>query len=170
MTIRDATPDDAAGLLAIHNEAVLTTTAIWDENEVDLADRAAWLEQRLRAGLPVLVAEIDGVVAGYASYGPWRPKTGYRHTVENSLYVLASHHGQGLGSALLDELLGRARGAGLHRMIAMIESANTVSAELHARRGFRVVGQLPQVGTKFGRWLDLTIMQLDLDTEASSDR
>ncbi len=162
MTIRDATPADAPGLLAIHNEAVRTTTAIWDEAEVDLADRAGWLSDRLDAGLPVLVAEVDGVVAGYASYGPWRPKSGYRHTVENSLYVLASHHGRGLASALFDELLVRARAAGLHRMIAMIESGNRVSIDLHARRGFRVVGQLSQVGTKFDRWLDLTIMQIDL--------
>lgn len=162
MTIRDATPADAAGLLAIHNEAVRTTTAIWDETEVDLADRSAWLGDRLAAGFPVLVAEIDGVVAGYASYGPWRPKSGYRHTVENSLYVLASHHGQGLASALFDELLARARAADLHRMVAMIESSNTISIDLHARRGFEVVGQMSQVGSKFGRWLDLTIMQLDL--------
>ena len=162
MTIRDATPDDVAGLLAIHNEAVLTTTAIWDEHEVDLEDRATWLQQRREAGFPVIVAEVGGVVAGYASYGPWRPKSGYRHTVENSLYVLASHHGQGLGSALLDALLERARAADVHRMVAMIESSNTLSAELHARRGFAVVGQMSEVGTKFGRWLDLTIMQLDL--------
>lgn len=162
MTIRDATPSDAAALLAIHNEAVRTTTAIWDETEVDLADRSAWLHDRLSAGHPVLVAEVDGVVAGYASYGQWRPKSGYRHTVENSLYVLASHHGQGLASALFDELLTRARGAGLHRMVAMIESSNTLSIDLHARRGFQVVGQMSEVGQKFGRWLDLTIMQIDL--------
>jgi L-amino acid N-acyltransferase YncA len=160
MTIRDATPSDAAGLLAIHNEAVRTTTAIWDESEV--ADRATWLGDRLAAGFPVLVAEVDGVVAGYASYGPWRPKSGYRYTVENSLYVLASHHGRGLASALFDELLVRARSAGLHRMVAMIESSNTLSIDLHARRGFLVVGQMSEVGQKFGRWLDLTIMQLDL--------
>ncbi len=162
MTIREATAQDAPGLLAIHNEAVRTTTAIWDEAEVDLADRTAWLTDRLAAGLPVLVAEVDGVVAGYASYGPWRPKSGYRHTVENSLYVLASHHGRGLATALFDALLDRARADGLHRMIAMIESGNTVSIDLHSRRGFRVVGTLPEVGTKFGRWLDLTIMQCDL--------
>lgn len=162
MTIRDAVPTDAPGLLAIHNEAVRTTAAIWDETEVDLADREVWLRDRLAAGFPVLVADVDGVVAGYASYGPWRPKTGYRHTVENSLYVLASHHGQGLASALFDGLLLRARATDLHRMVAMIESSNTVSIDLHARRGFTVVGQMSQVGHKFGRWLDLTIMQLDL--------
>jgi L-amino acid N-acyltransferase YncA len=162
MTVRDATLADAADLLAIHNEAVRTTTAIWDEAEVDLADRAAWLSDRLSAGLPVLVAEVDGTVVGYAAYGPWRARSGYRHTVENSLYVLASHHRRGLASALFDALLVRARQAGVHRMIAMIESGNTISIDLHARRGFRVVGQLSEVGRKFDRWLDLTILQLDL--------
>ncbi|MCD9199652.1 GNAT family N-acetyltransferase [Aeromicrobium wangtongii] len=163
MTIRDAVPSDAADLLVIHNEAVRDTTAIWDESEVDLADRSAWLEGRLSAGFPVLVAEVEGVVAGYASYGPWRPKSGYRHTVENSLYVRSTHQGRGLASVLIDALIVRAREAQLHRMVAMIESTNTLSIELHARRGFRTVGELTQVGQKFGRWLDLTIMQLDLD-------
>ena len=161
-TVRDATLADAADLLAIQNEAVRTTTAIWDEAEVDLADRSDWLAGLLSAGLPVLVAEVDGTVAGYASYGPWRARSGYRHTVENSLYVLASHHGRGLASALFDALLARARQADIHRMVAMIESGNTVSIDLHARRGFRVVGRLPEVGRKFDRWLDLTILQLDL--------
>jgi phosphinothricin acetyltransferase len=161
-TIRDAVADDAADLLAIHNEAVRTTSAIWDEDEVDLADRQAWLDGRLSAGLPVLVAEIDGRVVGYASYAPWRPRSGYRHTVEDAVYVLASHHGRGLASALIDALIVRARHDDLHRVVAMIESGNTVSIELHARRGFRVVGQLPEVGRKFDRWLDLTLMQLDL--------
>lgn len=166
MIVREAVRDDAPALLAIHNEAVRTTTAIWDEDEVDLADRAAWLDDRLTAGHPVLVAEVDGTVVGYASYGPWRARTGYRHTVENSLYVLASHHGRGIASALIDALLARARSGTssprLHRMVAMIESGNTVSVDLHARRGFRVVGRLPEVGRKHDRWLDLTIMQLDL--------
>jgi phosphinothricin acetyltransferase len=160
--VRDAVASDAADLLAIHNEAVRTTSAIWDEAEVDLADRANWLGQRRAAGLPVLVAEVDGRVVGYASYGPWRPRSGYRHTVEDAVYVLASHHGQGLASRLLDALLARARRDDLHRMVAMVESGNSISIGLHERRGFRVVGQLPEVGRKFDRWLDLTLLQLDL--------
>lgn len=162
MTIREATVDDAAAILEIHNEAVRTTAAIWDEEEVDLEDRLAWLVGRLEGGFPVLVAEVDGEVAGYASYGPWRPKSGYRHTVENSLYVLSRHQGHGLASLLLDDLIARARTDGRHRMVAMIESANTLSIALHERRGFVVRGELDEVGTKFGRWLDLTIMQLHL--------
>ncbi|MCL8253026.1 N-acetyltransferase family protein [Aeromicrobium fastidiosum] len=160
--VRDAIRSDAADLLAIHNEAVRTTSAIWDEDEVDLADRAGWLDGRLSAGLPVLVAEVDGRVVGYASYGPWRPRSGYRHTAEDAVYVLAAHHGQGLAARLLDALLDRARRDDLHRMVAMIESGNTVSIGLHERRGFRVVGHLPEVGRKFDRWLDLTMLQLDL--------
>ncbi|MRJ75351.1 GNAT family N-acetyltransferase [Aeromicrobium sp. SMF47] len=163
MILRDAAPSDVADLLAIHNEAVRDTTAIWDETETDLAERSAWLEGRLSAGFPVLVVEIEGAVVGYASYGPWRPKTGYRHTVEDSLYVRSSHQGRGLASILLDALIARAREAGLHRMVAMIESTNTLSVGLHERRGFRTAGVLTQVGSKFGRWLDLTVMQLDLD-------
>jgi L-amino acid N-acyltransferase YncA len=160
--VRDAVPADAADLLAIHNEAVRTTSAIWDEDEVELADRAAWLDRRLAAGLPVLVAEDAGTVVGYASYGPWRERSGYRHTAENALYVLSSHHGRGLASLLMDALLERARHDDLHRLVAMIESGNTVSIDLHVRRGYRVVGRLPEVGRKFDRWLDLTILQLDL--------
>lgn len=162
MIVRDAVPGDAPDLLVIHNEAVRTTSAIWDETEVDLADRVAWLTGRLDAGHPVLVAEVEGVVVGYASYGPWRPRSGYRHTAEDAIYVLASHQGRGLASALLDELLVRARADDLHRVVAMIESGNALSIDLHARRGFRVVGLLPEVGRKFERWLDLTVMQLDL--------
>ena len=162
MIVRDATEADLPALLAIHNEAVRSTLAIWDEAEVNLGDRRVWLLDRQGSGFTVLVAEVEAVVVGYASYGPWRPKTGYRHTVEDSLYVLASHHGHGLASALFDALLIRARDAGLHRMIAMIESSNALSIGLHERRGFKVVGRLDQVGMKFDRWLDLTIMQLDL--------
>ena len=110
----------------------------------------------------MLVAEVGGRVVGYSSYAPWRPRSGYRHTAEDAVYVLASHHGRGLASALVDALIVRARHDDLHRMVAMIESSNTVSIELHARRGFRVVGRLPEVGRKFDRWLDLTLMQLDL--------
>lgn len=162
MIVREAIDADLPALLAIHNEAVRTTTAIWDEHEVGLDDRREWLHTRQQGAFPVLVAEVDGEVAAYATYGPWRPKTGYRHTVENSLYVHSTFHGRGLASALLDALLTRARTSGHHRMMAMIESSNSVSIGLHARRGFVVVGQMDEVGTKFGRWLDLTIMQLDL--------
>ncbi|CAN5198305.1 GNAT family N-acetyltransferase [soil metagenome] len=162
MLIREAVESDLPGILYIHNEAIRTTTAIWDEDEVGLEERHAWWLERGRIGCPILVCEIDGVVAGYASYGPYRPKSGYRFTVENSAYVRADHHGRGVAKALMPVLIARAREAGLHRILAGIESGNQVSKALHARFGFRSVAEMPEVGIKFGRWLDLTYMQLDL--------
>ncbi|MBP1160229.1 phosphinothricin acetyltransferase [Rhodococcus sp. PvR099] len=162
LLIRDADHHDLPGILEIHNEAVLNTTAIWDEETVDVEDRREWLEARRRAGYPVLVAESDGRVAGYASYGVWRAKTGYRYTVENSVYVHVDHHRKGIASQLMAELIERAKAGSVHVMVASIESSNTTSIALHERFGFRTVAVMPEVGMKFGRWLDMTFMQLTL--------
>lgn len=162
MIIRDAVEADLPGILTIHNDAIRTTTAIWDEHEVELDERQAWFEARRSAGLPVLVAEVDGMVGGYASYGPWRPKTGYRFTMEDSVYVHPDHRGQGLAAALLPALLERARTGDVHAIIAGIEVGNTASIALHEKFGFQRVALLPQVGFKFDRWLDLAYLQLTL--------
>ena len=164
MTIQDATSADLPSILAIYNDAVEHTTAIWNETRVDLANRQAWLSERQSAGFPVLVARNDAdEVVGYASYGPWRTIEGFRHTVEHSVYVRPDCHGQGLGTRLLQALITRAKAQGLHVMVAAIESGNLASIALHQRSGFVVTGQMPQVGRKFGRWLDLTFMQLILE-------
>jgi L-amino acid N-acyltransferase len=162
MIVRDAVELDLPAILAIHNDAIRTTTAIWDEHEVDLEERRSWLVARQSAGLPVLVAEVDGAVAGYASYGPWRVKTGYRFTVEDSIYVHPDRRGQGLAGALLPALLDRASAGDVHSIVAGIEASNAVSIALHEKLGFRQVALLPQVGFKFGRWLDLAYLQLVL--------
>ena len=162
MQIRDAVHGDLPAILEIHNDAIRTTTAIWDEHEVDLDDRRAWFDARRAAGLPVLVAEADGSVIGFASYGPWRPKTGYRFTVENSIYVHPDHRGHGAANALMPVLIERARAADVHSIVAGIEAANTGSIALHEKFGFRNVALLPEVGFKFGRWLDLAYLQLTL--------
>jgi len=162
--IRDALEADLPGILAIYNDAVLHSTAIWNETLVDIDNRRAWLNERTAAGFPVLVAaNAGGEVLGYASYGTWRSIEGFRHTVEHSVYVRADQHGQGLGQALLLALIERARAAGLHVLVAAIEAQNLASIRLHTRLGFVTSGQMPQVGRKFGRWLDLTFMQLILD-------
>ncbi|WP_252274222.1 GNAT family N-acetyltransferase [Pseudomonas subflava] len=164
MNIRDAGEADLPAILAIYNDAVANTTAIWNETLVDLADRQAWLSQRRAAGFPVLVTEdADGGVLGYASYGTWRSIEGFRHTVEHSVYVSGDQRGRGLGIALMQALIERARAAGLHVMVAAIETENAASIGLHRRLGFEITGQMPQVGCKFGRWLDLTFMQLLLE-------
>ena len=163
MIIQDATAADLPGILLIYNDAVLHSTAIWNETEVDLANRRAWLAERTAAGWPVLVARGEaGHVLGYASYGSWRSIEGFRHTVEHSVYVRAAQRGQGLGAALLQALIARASARGVHVMVAAIERENAASIRLHQRLGFVISGQMPQVGRKFERWLDLTFMQLVL--------
>ncbi|MDI6836909.1 MAG: GNAT family N-acetyltransferase [Rhizobiaceae bacterium] len=162
ITIRDATEADLAAIRDIYNDAVEHTTAIWNEQLIDVENRRAWMELRRAKGFPVLVAELDGKVAGYASYGDWRAFDGYRHTVEHSVYVHKDARGAGIGKALMEALIGRAREGRVHVMIAAIEAGNTASIRLHERMGFRLVGIHREVGTKFGRWLDLAMMELML--------
>jgi L-amino acid N-acyltransferase YncA len=160
--VRDATEADLPGILEIYNDAVLNTTAVWNESTVGLEERAAWLADRRRRGFPVLVAELDGSVAGYASFGDFRAWDGYRHTVENSIYVRADVRGQGIGSLLLPALVGRAEALRKHVMVAGIEGENQASLRLHARFGFEHAGLLREVGRKFGRWLDLVFLRRSL--------
>src|SRR6188472_581222 len=170
MEIRDAGPEDIEGIAAIYNDAVARTTAIWNETIVDAANRRAWLADRQRAGYPVLVAvDGDGTVLGYASFADWRAFDGYRHTVEHSVYVRADRRGGGIGTALMEALIARARALGKHVMVAGIEAGNAGSIALHERLGFERVGLMPQVGTKFGRWLDLAFLQLTLDVRTDPD-
>ena len=163
MLIRPATDADLDEILAIHNTAVRESLAIWTEAEETRSDREAWLAGHVSAGEPVLVAEVDGRVAGYATYGPYRPKTGYRFTVENSVYVHDDFQRQGIGRSLMLELIAEARAAGIHVIVAGIEAGNTGSIELHRRLGFDEPVVIKQVGIKFGGWLDLAFMTLTLD-------
>ncbi|WP_311136343.1 GNAT family N-acetyltransferase [Clavibacter capsici] len=113
---------------------------------------------------------MDGRVAGYGTYGPWRSKSGYRFSVEDSVYVRDAFQGQGIGRALVEELIAHARSAGKHAVFADIEAGNTGSIRLHERLGFRQVGLLPGIGWKFGRPLDLAILHLPLvDAAAAGD-
>ena len=167
--IRDAETADLEAITAIYNDAVLHTTAIWNEDAVDLADRTAWFAARTAQGYPVLVA-VDGYgVLGYATFGDWRPHSGYRHTVEHSVYVRDGERGRGIGKALMLELIHRARSLGKHVMVAAVESSNTGSIIMHKRLDFLQVGRMPQVGAKFDRWLDLTFLQLVLDERPFPD-
>lgn len=170
MQVRDADAADIDGIVAIYNDAVVHTTAIWNDKTVDAANRAAWLAERQRAGYPVLVAiDAEGTVAGYASFGDWRAFDGYRHTVEHSVYVRQDRRGRGIGKTLMVALIERARGIRKHVMVAAIEAGNAGSIELHKKLGFEEVGLLPEVGTKFGRWLDLALLQLRIDSRTEPD-
>lgn len=164
--IRDATEQDLPAIRDIYNDAVLNTTAIWNEQLVDLANRQAWFTARQAQRYPILVAVDNDEVTGYASFGDWRPFEGYRYSAEHSVYVRNDQRGKGLGPRLMQTLIERARAGGKHVMVAAIESSNQASLRLHERLGFMTTGQMPQVGIKFGRWLDLTFMQLTLNPGA----
>lgn len=160
--IRDATEADLPAILEIYNDAVANTTAIWNDTQVDLANRRTWFEARGARNFPVLLADMDGEVAGYVSYGDWRAFDGFRHTVEHSVYVHPDHRGVGLGRDMMRALIRVAGERDVHVMIACVEAGNAASIRLHESLGFRNVGTFSEVGTKFGRWLDLTCLELKL--------
>jgi L-amino acid N-acyltransferase len=163
MDIRDATETDALGILRIYNDAVVNTTAIWNDQPSTLESRVAWLRERQQSGYPVVVAADGSNIVGYASFSAFRPWDGYRHTVEHSVYVDGAARRTGIGHALMDRLVLRARGLNKHVMVAGIEATNEPSLRLHARLGFTQAGHLRSVGRKFDRWLDLIFMQLTLE-------
>ncbi|MFN3854413.1 MAG: GNAT family N-acetyltransferase [Phreatobacter sp.] len=159
VTVRDACEDDLAAILAITNEAIETTTAVWTDEPVTLENRRDWWQERIAAGNPVLVAEEDGAVVGFGSYLQFRAWNGYRHAVEHSVYVRADRRRSGVGSALVEALIGRAKAAGKQVIIGGIEGQNHASLKLHRRAGFIEVGRMPGIGEKFGRKLDLVFVQ-----------
>ncbi len=165
--IRDAVPADLPAIREIYNDAVLNTLAIWNEQTVDLENRQQWFNARQAQGYPILViVDTANAVLGYASFGDWRPFEGFRHTVEHSVYVHPEQRGKRLGPQLLTELIKRAQAGDKHVMVAAIESSNGASIHVHKQLGFVTSGRMPQVGIKFGRWLDLTFMQLMLNPGA----
>lgn len=167
MLIRDARQDDLPAILEIYNQVIRDTTAIYDENPSTLAQRQEWFAGRQAGGFPVLVAEDNGAVIGFASYGTWRARWGYRYSVEHSVHVAVNQRGKGIGVALMKALIPAAQKAGLHVMIGAIDADNEGSIRFHERLGFTVSGRYPEVAHKFGRWLNLVTMQLLLDPAGS---
>ena len=159
---------DFPQVLAIYNEVIRTSTAVYTEKEYDETRGRGWFEAKLAGGNPFLVARDSSGVTGFASYGEFRVWPCYRHTVEHSVHVRADRRGQGIGRALILELMKRAALAGKHVMIAAVDAENAVSIELHQRLGFHSVGRLREVGFKFGRWLDLEFLQCILPTTAGT--
>lgn len=165
-SIRDAQPADLGAIVEIYNALIPTHTVTWTEELDTLEHRTAWFDRQAQDGFPVLVAEAAGEVIGFATYEHFRGEgkwPGYRSTAELSIHILESHWRRGGGRALIETLIQRASTAGIHVLIAAIDSENQASIKFHARLGFSEVGRLPQTGQKFGRWLDLVLMQLTLD-------
>jgi L-amino acid N-acyltransferase len=153
--ISNATERDLQPMLDVYNEAILNTTAVYQEDTHTLAMRRKWLEEKQQAGLPVFVAYLNDAFAGFSSYGPFRNWPGYRFTVEHSVYVAAGFRGRGIGKKLVKALIEHARLQKIHVIIAGIG--------LHMSLGFKEVAYFKEVGFKFGRWLDLKFFELLLD-------
>lgn len=162
ITLRDAVEADLPQILDIYNDVILTTTAVYSEKPHTLEMRAAWLRERREAGFPVVVAEQDGMIAGFATYGHFRAWPCYRFTVEHSVYVQRDRRGQGISKVLLGRIISLARNAGMHALVAGIDSENEVSLALHFKFGFAEVARFKEVGFKFERWLDLVFLELIL--------
>jgi phosphinothricin acetyltransferase len=157
----------ADAILAIFNEAILNSTALYDYEPRAPQSMVRWFEAKRAGGFPVIGFEDgDGVLLAFGSYGTFRAWPAYKYTVEHSVYVHKDHRGRGLGRAVMRELIAAARRNDVHAMIGGIDAANAGSIALHEQLGFRHAGTLPQVGFKFGCWLDLAFYQLLLDTPA----
>ena len=163
--LEEAADPDLPAILAIFNDVIATSTAIYRDEPLTLEDRAAWLAARRADGFPVLVArDPAGRAIAVGSYGWFRPTPpGYATTVEHTVMVDPARRGGGIGTALLRALIAHAAGAGFHVMVASIDAENVGSIRLHERLGFTEVGRMPEVARKFDRWVDLVLLQRGLD-------
>ena len=169
LVVRRCTELDMPEVREIYALEVREGTASFELEPPSVADMVARFAAIDAAGLPYLVVEQDGRIAGYAYAGPYRPRPAYRHTVEDSVYVARWARRQGVGRVLLDAVIQRATEGGMRQMVAIIgDSAHVASIRLHANAGFRLVGTLEHVGWKFGRWLDTVIMQRPLGDGAAT--
>ena len=157
--IRDASAADLPGIVAIYNEVIASSTAIYSYEPVTLADRQEWWRVRTAQGYPVLVAADSAAVLGFATFGDFRAWPGYRFTVEGTVHMHSATRGQGLGTVLLRAILERASALGKHVMIAGVDAENTASLRFLERFGFERAGHLREVGYKFDRFRDLVFLQ-----------
>lgn len=157
----------ASAILAIFNEAILNSTALYEYQARTMDTMRHWFAAKAAGGFPVIGLEDDaGELLGFASYGTFRAFPAFKYTVEHSIYIRVDQRGRGLGKRLLQALIAAARAQDVHVIMGAIDATNTASLALHAQMGFKHKGTLPEVGFKFGRWLDLAWMQLKLDTPA----
>ena len=170
VTVRSARLDDAEAIRQIYNAEVTTSTVTFDLVPRSLAEQREWLTARSGAHA-VLVAEdeVDGVV-GFASLSSWGKRPAYATSVEDSVYVRRDHRGRGIGRALLAELLDVATAHGFHAVFARIVGDHEASTKLHLAAGFEIVGTEREVGRKFGRWLDVVVMELLLASPSTTLR
>ena len=168
MIVRPATSSDAGAIASILNALLGTTTIEWTDAPHTDASVIAWMDEHDT----VLVADDGGDVVGVAAFGPFRDvvkRPGYRFTVENTIHVREDRWGSGVGRMLMDALIDEARRSGKHAMVAAIDGENVASIRFHEGLGFIEAGRMPELGAKFGRWLDLVLLQLRLDDRIAPD-
>ncbi|WP_213735981.1 GNAT family N-acetyltransferase [Bradyrhizobium sp. dw_411] len=169
LEIRPTVAADLPSITEIYKHEVRFGTATFELIPPDLAEMTRRFNTLTDGGFPYLVAILNGRVVGYAYAGPYRPRPAYRFTVENSVYLEPATHRRGIGSQLLQRLIVESEARGYRQMIAVIgDSANAGSIGVHTRCGFQMIGTHPNVGLKFGRWLDTVMMQLPLGDGGSS--
>lgn len=165
IVVRDATVVDLPATLEIYNERISSTTDAWSEQPQTIEERRAWFDEQFRRAFPTLVAadsDESGAVVGMTSFGDFRDSIhwpGYRFTAELSIHVRGDRRRQGIGRLLMDELVQRARARDIHVLVAGIDSQNLDSIAFHGRMGFVETARMPETGFKFGRRLDLVLMQ-----------
>lgn len=160
--IRTAVHSDIQEILEINNFEILNSTINYDFIPKTVQEQTDWFESKMKAGHAVTVASSDEKVIGFATYGSFRPKPGYRFTVEHSVYLASEFRGQGIGTKLLLELIEIAKQSGYHTMLGGIDSSNEGSYLFHQKLGFKEVARFREVGNKFDGWLDIIFMQLIL--------
>lgn len=162
ITIRHATEEDLPEILAIYNDVILHTTAVYDYEPHTLEMRQQWFKTKKDQDFPVFVAIDEGRIVGLSSIGPFRAWAAYKYSVENSVYVASDCRGRGVGKLLIPPLIDAAKKLKLHTIIAGIDASNEASIRLHEHFGFEEVAHFKEVGYKFNRWLDLKFLQLIL--------
>ncbi|PHR91796.1 MAG: GNAT family N-acetyltransferase [Robiginitomaculum sp.] len=163
MRIRPFIPSDISDMLLIYNEVIANSTAIYIDTPSTLEELQNWVKTKQAQNYPVLVAVDGDTVLGFSAFGDWRPKPGYRYTVEHTVHVSADTRGQGIGAQLVKALFPYAHALGKHVILGVVDGENTGSIRFHERLGFKEVARFPQVGYKFDRWLDAVFMQRFID-------
>ncbi|KAI67873.1 GNAT family N-acetyltransferase [Staphylococcus aureus] len=160
--IRCAKKEDLNAILAIYNDAIINTTAVYTYEPQTIDERIAWFETKQRNHEPIFVFEENGSVLGFATFGSFRPWPAYQYTIEHSIYVDASARGKGIASQLLQHLIVEAKAKGYRTLVAGIDASNEASIKLHQKFNFKHASTLTNVGYKFDYWLDLAFYELDL--------
>ncbi len=162
MVIRAATRSDVPAILEIMNYEILNSTVLYEYESRTIHQQLEWFDEKQSENWPVIVAELNGTVAGFGTYGPFRQRAAYSKSIEHSVYVHKGFRGKTIGNALMVELIQLAKSERFHTMIAGIDSSNMGSVEFHRKFGFEVIGTFKEVGFKFDKWLDVVFMQLIL--------